>query len=167
MLQFEQTWRDLVVENMITQCDVRRPNIRRIAITNGLEILCSPVEQRNQVPTAIPISVHLKTQNPRIGLGSADDGIMVIVTKSRLRTMLDKRRMPDAFRLLLDGNRDCLEVNPPASALLGRIADEICNAPYTGAARALFLQSKVLELLAEALALEYEANRDDVGISER
>ncbi len=103
---------------------------------------------------------------PRTGPADSEDSATLEITVARdvLCTLLGDN--PTAFRLIQSqAMRDNAVVIPVRSPqVVSRIADDIRRTTYSGTGRILFLQSKVLELLAEGMVTpEVQAKRDLAG----
>ena len=79
--------------------------------------------------------------------------LIAVLTVSRLRSLLDHQRCPEAVERFLAGHDDSFGAAARTTSRLHRIAGEIRQNPYQGAMAALYTEGKTYELLAEALAI--------------
>jgi len=90
-------------------------------------------------------------------------GLAPIITEDRLRTILRGHEVPKRIERFLDGRGEDFAANPRSSATMRRLAHEVRSNPYRGGMSVLFLQGKLFEMLAEALADLADSDQSDGG----
>lgn len=81
-------------------------------------------------------------------VGVTNDLISPIISRGRLRAMLDGQEVPKPLRALIDGSNTNWAASIAKSPSIQRIAAEIIASPYAGTMRSLYLQGKMFELVA-------------------
>ncbi|MBI5165975.1 MAG: helix-turn-helix transcriptional regulator [Magnetospirillum sp.] len=119
--------------------------IIRIAVAGGLNAVCAGADGEEGPSLVLRLTMSL-------GGGGGNDASVLVSPRDLMMAGLDEGEMPDSVQCLLDGRADSLELAPQPSLQIRRIAEEIRASPYAGAARALYIQGKLLELLALSLA---------------
>lgn len=86
------------------------------------------------------------------GAGQQQMGVSPIITEDRLRSILVGQKPPPLVERFLEGRGEDFTTSPGMSLAMNRIVDQIRNHPFTGAMESIYLQGKVYEMLAVALA---------------
>jgi len=114
----------------------------RLAVVPGLEILVSPGSESSAV-------IHVGEAGPA---GDGTHAVEVSLSRRCLRTLLNGNNAVFAEVIERGGEADSVHIAISANELVQQIADDIGRSNRRGAGQALYLQGKVLELLAEGLA---------------
>ena len=86
------------------------------------------------------------------GVGQQRMGLSPIITEDRLRSILVGQKAPRQVERFLEGGGEDFTSTPSLSLAMNRIVEQIRHHPYTGAMESVYLQGKVYEMLAVALA---------------
>ena len=124
------------------------PKAQHISVVAGLDILLGELRDRGPLPTA---TIRFRAWNHVESVLEEPCVLKMWVSAIRLRAILGKTALTE--NLLTSSSVD-KDVHIPVSnaAIVRRIVDDIRVCPYEGAARALFLQGKLLELLIEGIS---------------
>ncbi len=86
------------------------------------------------------------------GTGQQRMGLSPIITEGRLRSILVGQKTPPQVERFLEGRGVDLTTTPGVSLAMNRIVEQIRHHPFNGAMESVYLQGKVYEMLAVALA---------------
>ena len=86
------------------------------------------------------------------GAGQQQMGLSPIITEDRLRSILIGQKPPPPVERFLEGRGEDFTTSPGTSLAMNGIVNQIRHHPFTGAMEAVYLQGKVYEMLAVALA---------------
>lgn len=132
--------------------------VQHLQVGRGLELSLVNSVSADVFPKAV---IHIQAHEAdRIAANDGDCAISVRITSARLQTLVGHGVDLDRLlgRAVTDGGFHIRVVN---SALVRRIIGDLLRASFSNAARNLYVQSKVIELLLEGLATSpnSDANR--------
>ena len=132
--------------------------VQHLQIGRGLEVSLVNSVSTDVFPKAV---INIQSQDTgRIAVNDGDCALFVRITFARLQTMVGHGISLDRLlgRTVTDGDFHILVLN---SALVRRIIGDLLLNSYSNAARKLYIQSKVIELLLEGISTSpnSDANR--------